>query len=555
MNKKILSAANSLRFIVVLSALLLSACAGVAAPGASSSSASAVNALAGVSIAALPQLGQIFFTGNVQAISDSSLQVADIAFRVDDQTSLARNLTVGTPVRVRALALPDATRYAVDVQRSESLDLPASVVTFNFHDTVVSIGDTSWQIGDQTVLVDTGTQIEAGILVGDMVEVNGVVVDGKLQALSIELFVEETPTPTATPTVTVTPTETVTPTVTPTPIPSGEAKIEVTGELLAMDSASLKVDGLTFAITPETEIKDNPQVGDIVTVDGLRASDGSLTALEVRLAENPEVGVVKFEVKGVVESITDTLWVIGGFNIQTDATTQIASGLAVGDMAMAEGTIQPDGTMLASEIKAVETGEGGGHGGVPGGNRIKFSGVVQSISADMWVISGQTVAITPDTMIKGSPQVGDYVMVEALDVNGVITANQIKSKNDNSPMVGESRFNGIVESISDNLWVVSGVSVAVTSDTVIKFSPQVGDFVQVKVFDSGGTLTAHEIKLLMDVGHDGRNVGPGTATPEPGERGHGNSGAGGNNGNNSNNDRAGQHPDNGEDGFSNGGRH
>ena len=147
----------------------------------------------------------------------------------------------------------------------------------------------------------------------------------------------------------------------------------------------------------------------------------------------------------------------------------------------------------------------------------------------MWVVSGQPVVVTTDTKIKGSPQVGDYVWVEARAVNGEITARQIKLRNDNSPNVGESRFNGIVESISGDVWVVSGVTVLVNAETSFKGSPQVGDYVQVKAFASGQTLTAHVIKLLNDQTPDmgDRNGGDHNS----GEDQNGGSGSGNGNGN------------------------
>ena len=269
MTKKLLKTANILRFAAIFAVLALSACAGGAVPGASNSGNLGADALTGASIAALPQLGELFFTGTVQAISDTSVQVADMTFRVDGQTSWAQDLAVGSPVRVRALELPDATRYAVDVQRAEGFAAPASTVEFNFHDVVVSMSDTSWVIGDQTVLVDANTMIETGILVGDLVEVEGTVVSGALLASKITLEDSGNITPT--------------PEITPAPV--GMTVIELTGKLDAIDAASLQVGGLTFAITLLTEINDNPVVGDIVKVEGFRAADGSLTAKEVKLAD------------------------------------------------------------------------------------------------------------------------------------------------------------------------------------------------------------------------------------------------------------------------------
>ena len=313
MNRKLLKTTNILRFAAIFAVLALSACAGGAVPGASNSGASSVDALTGASIAALPQLGELFFTGTVQAMSATTVQIADMTFRVDDQTSWAQDLAVGSPVRVRALELPDQTRYAVDVQRADSLaasSSSSSEVEFKFYDVVVSMGADSWQIGSQTVLVDASTLIDAGIQTGSLVEVEGTLVNGQMLARKITLEDNGSQTPMPNPTV--------------TPVPAGQAQVELIGKLVAIDSTSLQVGGLTFAVTMLTEIDDNPVVGDIVKVEGFRAADGSLTAKEVKLADFdklPVEGTVNAEIKGTVESISASLWVIGGFNVAVDAGT------------------------------------------------------------------------------------------------------------------------------------------------------------------------------------------------------------------------------------------
>jgi len=219
--------------------------------------------------------------------------------------------------------------------------------------------------------------------------------------------------------------------------------VELTGKLDAIDSASLQVGGLTFAVNTATEIKDNPAVGDIVKVEGTRAADGSLTALEVSLADFdklPAPGVVNAEIRGTVDSIGATLWVIGGFNVAVDASTELSNSLTVGSFAKAEGTLQADGSLLARQIQPAEmngSGDGDSQGGDDNGmsgedSKIEFSGVVESISAGLWVVAGKSVIVTADTEINGSPQVGDYVKVEAYAASGSLTASEIKAKSTQS---------------------------------------------------------------------------------------------------------------------------
>ncbi len=59
--------------------------------------------------------------------------------------------------------------------------------------------------------------------------------------------------------------------------------------------------------------------------------------------------------------------------------------------------------------------------------RVEFTGVVDSISADQWVVSGQVLLITPQTEFDGSISVGSTVKVYAtVTADGAVTANKIE---------------------------------------------------------------------------------------------------------------------------------
>jgi hypothetical protein len=89
-----------------------------------------------------------------------------------------------------------------------------------------------------------------------------------------------------------------------------------------------------------------------------------------------------------------------------------------------------------------------GPGGQEAGKQIEFSGVVESIAPDQWVISGQTVFITAQTELKGSIQLRQQVKVHVfIGENGSLTAREIepipagesgRSQDDSSNMNGSS---------------------------------------------------------------------------------------------------------------------
>jgi len=85
--------------------------------------------------------------------------------------------------------------------------------------------------------------------------------------------------------------------------------------------------------------------------------------------------------------------------------------------------------------------------------------------------------------------------------DGSLLAHKIDAQNDDGPTGDEEmiKFTGTVESISDELWVVGGMSFVVAPFTDIEDNPQLGDMVEVKYFvRSDGSLQA----VKIDAEHD-----------------------------------------------------
>ena len=59
---------------------------------------------------------------------------------------------------------------------------------------------------------------------------------------------------------------------------------------------------------------------------------------------------------------------------------------------------------------------------------IEFTGVLTSLTAESWTISGRQVAVTPQTEIKGTFSVGDTVKVHVqVNADGSLTALEIEA--------------------------------------------------------------------------------------------------------------------------------
>lgn len=162
--------------------------------------------------------------------------------------------------------------------------------------------------------------------------------------------------------------------------------------------------------------------------------------------------------------------------------------------------------------------------------QVEFTGKVDSIAADQWVIAGQTLDITPQTVFDAAIVAGDMVKVHAtITLDGKVAADSIElykieaiSSPDPSSMLEASstpeaglssdanhaKFVGVVETIAPDAWNISGLTFAITLQTEIKSGIVVGDTVKVEALvNTDGTFTATEIKLDDDSG---------SGTPTPG---------------------------------------
>lgn len=141
------------------------------------------------------------------------------------------------------------------------------------------------------------------------------------------------------------------------------------------------------------------------------------------------------EFVGTVESVSPPSLTVSGVAVLTDARTEIKRGNAritvaeiqLGETAKVEGAQQPDGSVLAREIKL--SGQG------VNGDEIELKGVIDSIAAPSLVVSGRTVVTDADTKFKGKGHiesladlsVGDAVQVEGVaNSDGSIQAHEIK---------------------------------------------------------------------------------------------------------------------------------
>lgn len=212
---------------------------------------------------------------------------------------------------------------------------------------------------------------------------------------------------------------------------------------------------------------------------------GQLTTIPVDLPPTQPQFQVSGE--GEVTEIGES-WTIGGQTFATDAQTVIVGNPQVGDWVRVQGHLLDDGTKVADQIVLLRE--------VPE-NAFTLTAVVTQMSADQWQFGNLVVLLDADTVADPTLALDDWVRVSGVILaDGSLLARRLQAvPADGAPF----EFTGVVQTIGDESWQISGIALAVNGRTEIKGAPQVGDIVKVEGHIlPDGTWLAREIKIADD---------------------------------------------------------
>ena len=200
----------------------------------------------------------------------------------------------------------------------------------------------------------------------------------------------------------------------------------------------------------------------------------------------PSEPVFRVTGEGEVLQVGD-VWSIAGQTFRTDANTVIIGSPEVGDWVAVTGYLLADGTRVADQIillrRALE-------------NRFAFTGKVDFMGTDGWVIAGREILVDEISVIEDGIVVGDTVeVVGGIAQDGALWASEIR-------LVSEAQafeFIGVVAEIADAAWTISGIAIATNAETEIGDEIEAGDIVKVegRILNNGSWL-ATSIKLAAE---------------------------------------------------------
>jgi len=312
-----------------------------------------------------------FITGQGEvAFIGENWVIGDQPYHTHPQTVIIGNPQVGDLVFFEGHLLEDGSRVAdliVLVRRN-----PAN--TFILTGVVQNMDDIIWTVNGQEIAVTDLSDVEAGIVKGDLVRVKGIILaDGTLQAEEIRRITNENATP-----------------------------FEFTGVVVQQNvqqngEESWVISNITVALDENTVLDEGLVVGDTVHVQGWILDDGTWLATSITYFIDQNSA---FEFVGYLEKMDLDQWVVAGIPFEVREWTVIDANLKVGELVRVAGQIQTtDGTWLASEVRRYDKAL-----------LTILIGRVHSI--DPWVVSGFELNVDAETIIEGEIIVGMLVRVE-----------------------------------------------------------------------------------------------------------------------------------------------
>jgi len=201
-----------------------------------------------------------------------------------------------------------------------------------------------------------------------------------------------------------------------------------------------------------------------------------------------------------VEQIEGNFWKINGMTVECDANTQFIGNPGVKTQVDVIAALRAGGSLLAREIRRISQPDS-----TP--SPVELTDVVKSINGEWWTIGATTVKVNGETRLENNPGVGDMVEVKAeRRGNGEIVALRITALR-----WVEVNFQGVIESMGGDGWVISGTRVIVNGSTEIRGTAEVGATVQVAALKQpNGTLVA---KIIAVIAPSPNKKGRWTAVP------------------------------------------
>jgi hypothetical protein len=268
------------------------------------------------------------------------------------------------------------------------------------------------------------------------------------------------------------------------------AELSFRGHVESIQQERWSIGGVPVRASDETLVGDGVQVGTLVRVEIRSLSDGTLLAVSISaepLAAPPR------------PTATPTPDEIAATELATPSPIPTTGPTSAAPVQPASATSTPSPTPTATVSSTPSATPTVTSTPVPPRQvKIRFTGRIEEIGADAWIIDGRVVKVDESMSFDDSQApaaIGAMARVVAVqDEEGRLVAVTIVIEPTPPKPEEPFEFRGLIESFEPGLWTVGGYSLIITPDTVIEGSPEQGLLAQVKAVRLGdGSLVAVQI--------------------------------------------------------------
>jgi len=238
-----------------------------------------------------------------------------------------------------------------------------------------------------------------------------------------------------------------------------------------------------------------------------------ITTFPCAVLANGESSAVRrpdVKVSGWVKDAGSGSWLVGGIAARDTGPGGAADLLVDGGYAVVKGSLddldvlQLEVVCVPSDVEPAREGWDWGPDETavesPDGDtgiKIEFRGLIQRTERQYWVVGNRLVFVTDRTSVSGRPEIGALA-----DVKGTVTYGDIvlaKSIQVTLPdAFATVEFEGIIESMTQDQWMVGGTRVKISPVTVVDGSPAVDMIAEVQgVLQPDGSVLADHVSIYI----------------------------------------------------------
>ncbi|MBI2871584.1 MAG: hypothetical protein HYY00_00145 [Chloroflexi bacterium] len=422
-------------------------------------------------------------SGAIESMGADAWVVGGKTFRVNSATTLDQGLAMGVAAKVEYITLSDGSLLATEIETQVSgkeveQEMEGRLQAVDGKQVVIALDD-----GTKVRLEAEQSADAARAMIGQDVRVKVRTGDDNPKLVEIQKSPRQA---LAVPGIQVAPED-----------------LHASGAIEAMGADAWVVGGKTFRVNSATMLDQGLAMGVAAKVEYITLSDGSLLATEIETQVSGREA--EHEIRGKLQAVDGKQAVIAlddGSKVRVEV--EKSSGdleEMVGEDVRVKIEAGDDNPKLAEIEKSSDDALD-----IPGleatPEDFHFSGAIESMGADAWVVGGKTFSVNAATMLDQGLAMGVAAEVEFIMLSdGSLLATQIETPASDDALTGTGEvaedfsLTGVIQSLTADQVVIGDKSLRMDANTVLDMGLGVGMLARAEfVVQADGSLLALEVE-------------------------------------------------------------